>query len=236
MRWTERGLAGYPGRGGRVDAKSLGDLSQDLIKVLYLLLPGFVVAWVFYGLSAYVKPSNFERVVQALVFNLFVRGTLYGVHESLIGLGRVLHAQRPWDSDSEAIWTVAIALFLGVLFACLANHDWLHWLLRKAQITAETSYPSEWYSAFKRNSGNYIVLHLKGSRRLLGFPDEWPTSPERGYFRIWDAVWLGETRASDIPLDGVENVLIPVSEVEMIEFKPPKKVEIKEECGGATNG
>ena len=40
--------------------------------VLTFLLPGFVAAAVFYSLTSHPKPSNFERVVQALIFTIVV--------------------------------------------------------------------------------------------------------------------------------------------------------------------
>ena len=46
--------------------------SGDIVSVIYYLLPGFVAAWVFYGLTAHPKASPFERVVQALIFTVVV--------------------------------------------------------------------------------------------------------------------------------------------------------------------
>ncbi len=42
--------------------------SSEVLKVIYALLPGFVAAWIFYGLTAPPRQSPFERVVQALIF------------------------------------------------------------------------------------------------------------------------------------------------------------------------
>ena len=87
-------------------------------------------------------------------------------------------------------------------------------------ITKETSYPSEWYSAFSRLSDCYVVLHLNGRRRLYGWPSEWPSSPKEGHFFIQDGEWLLENNERE-PIEGVVAILISVSEVEMVEFLPP---------------
>ena len=48
--------------------------SSETVKILAFLLPGFVAAAVFYSLTSHPKPSQFERVVQALVFTAIVQG------------------------------------------------------------------------------------------------------------------------------------------------------------------
>lgn len=42
--------------------------TSEIVAVLAFLLPGFVGAAAFYSLTSYPKPSEFDRVVQALVF------------------------------------------------------------------------------------------------------------------------------------------------------------------------
>lgn len=49
------------------------ELSKDVVALLQYLAPGFLVAWVYFGLTSHVKPSQFERVVQALVFTVAVQ-------------------------------------------------------------------------------------------------------------------------------------------------------------------
>jgi hypothetical protein len=41
---------------------------KDVVSLLFQLVPGFIAAWILYGFSSYPKPSQFERLVQALVF------------------------------------------------------------------------------------------------------------------------------------------------------------------------
>jgi hypothetical protein len=49
-------------------------ISPDILNLIYKLLPGFLSAWVFYGLTAHPKASPFERVVQALIFTVMIQG------------------------------------------------------------------------------------------------------------------------------------------------------------------
>ena len=60
---------------------------------------------------------------------------------------------------------------------------------------------------------------MNGGRRLYGWPSEWPSDPSEGHFLIQDGEWLLENNERE-PITGVVAILIPVSEVEMVEFLP----------------
>lgn len=121
-----------------------------------------------------------------------------------------------WTDETQLVWSVAVAVFLGVLVAYLANTDKLHARLRDFKITHQTSYSSEWYGALCQNRG-YIVLHLVGQRRLYGWPEEWPSAPDQGHFVMAEVEWLVEDDKT-IPLTGVEKIVIKATDVEMVEF------------------
>ena len=104
--------------------------SSEIISVVYYLLPGFVSAWVFYGLTAHQKASPFERVVQALIFTVFVQSFVTIVSWILLGLGRLVPL-GVWSQGCALVWSVMIALACGLAFAGLANTDRVHTLLRR---------------------------------------------------------------------------------------------------------
>ncbi len=62
----------------------------------------------------------------------------------------------------------------------------------------------------------YVVLHLKDERRLYGWPIEWPSLHDRGHFLLVQASWLKDTE--EIPIKGVESILIDVNDVRWVEF------------------
>ncbi len=197
-------------------------VSSDLLRLLYALLPGFVAAWVFYGLTAHPKISSFERVVQALIFTAIVQAITAALQFVLLALGNIV-AFGIWSDELRLLWSVLLALCLGLLFACYANSDRLHGWMRRHHITSRTSFPSEWFSAFCRQR-RWVVLHLSGGRRLYGWPEEWPDQPDSGHFLIDQPEWLLDdgTRA---PVHRVANLLIPATAVEMVEFlKCPEEV------------
>ena len=186
--------------------------SGEVVGVLTFLLPGFVAAVVFYSLTSHPKPGAFDRVVQALIF------TAVGNAITIV----LLSSSELQNEDAEWIrsWVPVISILVAVTLALMASHaanrDILHGALRRLGVTKETSYPSEWYSTFSRHGDCYVVLHLMGQRRLFGWPEEWPSQPDEGHFRITEGEWLNDDER--IPATGVAAILIPASEVEMVEF------------------
>ncbi len=134
-----------------------------------------------------------------------------------------------------SIWnfslSVAVAVVIGLIAAWIANNDVVHQLFRWLHITRETSYPSEWFSSFSRHDGCYVVLHLDGKRRLYGFPTEWPSNPDKGHFRITDGEWLDMEERVPTTTE-VAAILLPVSEVEMVEFIKQPSIEPEEVANG----
>jgi len=190
------------------------NLTSDLVQLLRYLLPGFLAAWIFYGFTSFVKPSQFERVVQALIFTLIVQIGVY-LYKTVAFYFAKYWILGPWNADTELVASVVIAAILGLLFAYFANNDKFHSVIRKIGASKETSYPSEWYGEFS-NKVTYVVLHLDGERRLYGWPKEWPSNPEKGHFSIQQASWLIDGK--ETPLTGVDTILIPAKDVQMVEF------------------
>jgi hypothetical protein len=190
------------------------NFAKDFVILLQYLLPGFVAAWIFYSLTSFPKPSQFERVVQALVFTIFVQSLVTVIKKLLLLVGSNW-STFTWNSSSNLIWSIMSALALGICFSYFANNDKIHKKLRDFGITRETSYPSEWFGAFLKKI-TYVVLHLDGERRLYGWPIEWPSEPEKGHFVLVQASWLdGENQ---IPITGVESIMVNVRDVKMVEF------------------
>jgi hypothetical protein len=189
------------------------NFAKDLISALQYLLPGLVAAWIFYAFTSYPKPSQFERIVQALIFTILVQAIVFVIKSALLFVGRYTYIAI-WDESSSLMWSIICAILLGGVFSYFANNDKLHVILRKWNITKESSYPSEWFGAFLNVT--YVVLHLRDERRLYGWPLEWPSEPTNGHFLITDAVWLDGEK--EFPITGVDNILIDAKEIKMVEF------------------
>ncbi len=190
------------------------NLAKNLVSALQYLLPGFLAAWVFYGFTSFPKPSQFERVIQALIFTLIIQLAVFIEKSAALKAGE-LFLIGDWTNRSELGCSTITAFILGALFAYFANNDKFHKLARKIGLTRETSYPSEWFGAFLKNV-TYVVLHLKDERRLYGWPIEWPSEPDKGHFVLEQPSWLDEDK--EIPITGVSSVMVNVKDVKWVEF------------------
>ena len=188
--------------------------SSEAIAVLWFLLPGFVAAGLFRTLISNPKPSGFDSLAQVFIFTVIVQ-----VATRLVWWNRDTEITAPAYDDTAGIAvSVLIAIVAGLFAAWLWNKDLPHSWLRLWELTRQSSYRSAQYSAFAIHTNCYVVLHLKGERRLFGWPREWPSRPDDQHFLIEECEWLEDE--DRLPIAGVSHMLIPASEVEMIEFLP----------------
>ena len=190
-------------------------IAKDLPTLIFLLLPGFISAGVYYTLTAHPKMSEFERLIQSLIFTAFVRLGLILVKPILFNTPGWAVFGR-WTVDVEFAWSVGLAIALGLTFAVFSNRDWFHRLSRGFGMSSRTSYPSEWYSACTNHKSRYVLLHLENDRKPRGWPEEWPDQHDKGFFILANAEWvLGDEVA---PLYKAKRFLVPASQVIMVEF------------------
>ena len=192
------------------------ELSASVISLLVFLLPGFVAAWVFYGLTSHPKPEKFERIVEALIFTFVVQALVPVLKWTLIWLGE-LFPILPWTREAKLVASLVLALAVGTAATVCANKDIPHkWLRSRGRLTLRTAYPSEWFCAFS-SLQKQVILNFKDGRRLQGWPKEWPVSPEAGQFLLQDPAWIDE-EDSYVELPQIDSLLVPAAEVEFVEF------------------
>lgn len=191
------------------------ELTKEAVQFLSFLLPGFLSAWIFYGLTSHPKPSQFERVVQALIFTFLIQALSPIIRWILELLGSI-GALRPWDKAAENIVSAALAILLGGALAYCTNKDSIHKWLRDRGFTSRTSHPSEWFCVLSQTV-TYVVLHLKDGRRLYGWPKEWPIECGKGQFYVMEPSWILEN-GNTIDLPSVEGILIEAQDIRWVEF------------------
>ena len=191
-------------------------VDSEIVGIIYQLLPGFIAAWIFYGLTAHQPKSPFERTIQALIFTAFTQALVIPLGSGLKMVGNRYFSLGNWDKDAAFITSVIIACGLGLCFSVCANKNFLHKRLAD-WITKRTSHPSEWFSAFNTDK-RYIYLHLTGGRRLFCWPTEWPDHPGVGHFVVEEAEWILDDNTR-VPLYLTKRLLIAAKDVEMVEFE-----------------
>lgn len=200
------------------------ELAKDSVALFAYLLPGFLAAWVLYGLTSDPKPSQFERVIQALIFT-FVVNALTPVFQSvMLWTGVHLFALTAWTDVTKDLSRILLALLLGALLAYGTNKDALHRFLRDRGLTTRTSYPSEWFGVLA-NTVAFVVLQLNDGRRLYGWPKEWPIEADKGHFYIMEPSWIKDD-GTQLDLLSVHGILIAAKDVKWVEFiGEPQKVQ-----------
>lgn len=210
---------------------SLEDLAgKQALSLLLSLLPGLIASEIIYALTVREKKEIVERVIQALVHTF----AIYALWQGVVLLQETLAAYAweriyggsyvPSKSDSAGsfIGLALCALLWGLGAAWAVNTDCLHRLLQRLGVTASSSHPSQWYTAFYWTRGKrYIVVHLKDGRRLFGWPKLWPNDPKDGHLFMLEACWLrvDEDHEKNKP-DRLTEILIDVTTVDCIEFVP----------------
>jgi hypothetical protein len=190
------------------------ELSRELIALLQYLAPGFLVTGIFYSTTSHERPSQFERVVQALLYTVLVQAIVATARFVAIAMGQFI-SLGVWTSESTLVASIIAALALGFVASAWTNHDTIHARLRKFGVTQRTSYPSEWVEVFN-NGARFVILNLQDGSRLSGWPAVWPISPEKGHFYITDGTWLRmRNRCRDPEIEGI---LISASDVIRIDF------------------
>lgn len=202
------------------------EISKDIILLIQYLAPGFLSAWIFYGLTSHVRPSSFERVAQAVIYSLFIKISSDVLQYVALFIGKKWSI-GPWLEPANLAMSVIIATVLGFLLALTSNSDWFHSRLRKLGLSSRSAHPSEWFAVLKANPA-YMVFHFKDERRLVGYPLVWPGDHEKGHFFIINYQWLldedGGNESSDnhdlkcVEINYAEGILIQSSDVKMIEI------------------
>lgn len=198
-------------------------ISNDVVLLLEYLLPGFIAAWVFYGLTGHPKTSPFERTVQALIFTVIIKAIVHCIGWLAIQVNHITGLNvGTWSANLQLILSVAIAIVGGHAISWAANTNAYHKRLYKRKITTKTSLVSEWHSAFAMRD-SYVILHFDSDlhqRKLFGWPHEWPDDPKDGHFVITEPEWLIEQDDGylRLPATADEMLLVAAEHVLMVEF------------------
>lgn len=194
------------------------ELSKDVVALLQYLVPGFLVAWVYYGFTSHPKPSQFERVVQALVFTAIVQVVVGLLKLVLEALSRFVNL-GPWTEQTTLLFSLLIALLLGFGIAAVSRQDVMHALARRCGLSRRTGHPNEHYAAFAERAC-WVVLQLKDGTRLFGWPLRWPTEADKGHYLLEKVERSYIDRPDESPQDLIvlDSILVPAIDVQFVEF------------------
>jgi chromate transport protein ChrA len=106
------------------------ELSKDLVALLQYFAPGFLVAWVFFGMTSHIKPLQLERVVQALIFTVVIQVLVHAEERGLTAIDRAFSFAK-WTDTSAITASILTALLVGLCLSACVNADAFHRLTRQ---------------------------------------------------------------------------------------------------------
>jgi len=196
------------------------NLSGNIVALLQYLVPGFVVAWIFYGFTSHPKPSQFERIVQALVFTVIVRLIVEAERIAAEWIGNRFFVLASWSPNADLAAALLTSIVIGLGFALSANRDWMHAVARRFNLSSRSGDPNEHFAAFDMHRQKWVVLHLKDGTRLLGYPLRWPTDPSGGHYLLErvERSYVGEDDSEPEDLSMLAGMLVSAKDVKHVEF------------------
>lgn len=202
----------------------MNEIVNEVLPVVQSLLSGFVATVIFYWLADAIKPSQFERVIQALMCTGVIQLLVAILEAVCLFIGR-WYSFGHWTPQTGTAWSIMLAVTMGLMLAFLSQQDALYRLARRLRFTSKASI-SEWGFAFSRNLDRWVVLHMRDGRRLMGYPDVWPVDPQAGHFLLGFPAWLVEGEI--IEVKDTARLLIANADVQWVEFLKPQ-LEAKNE-------
>lgn len=190
--------------------------SDELLKLLQYLTPGFVVIKILKSLLPCEDKKEYILIIEALIYTAVINLLVELLKDISTWIGLNYFSIGNWNNTLAFLFSILFSILIALLFSYILNNDVVHDYLRKKRITRETSYIMGWYGAFSEHD-TFVVLHLHDERRVMGWPTEWPTSPKSGYFQLNNACWIkDDNEVVDLPT--VDTILISAVEVKLVEF------------------
>lgn len=184
------------------------DISLEVLAVLVILLPGFVAARVVQSLADRNKQSDFDKVVEALVYSFVI----YAIY-SFWGYGLPIEWSAFKDSagadrylvnlhSKELLGIGGISICIALLLAAAENHDFSGRLFRFLRITRHTARPSIWSDTFHEYQG-FAQVELKDGRHVVGWVLRYSGDPKQPSLFLSRAHWVDPSGNIDIPGKGI---------------------------------
>lgn len=202
------------------------ELGFQALAVLFVLLPGFLSAYIVQSLCVRPQQTELDKVVEAFLYSFLI----YVVFASLgapipVALrvesagGATLYSIETKPIHLLVLGLISISFALAV--AATLNNDLHTRLLRKFHITQRTSRASIWSDVFHQFSG-YAVVELVDGRLVLGWLRLYSDTPENASLFLEDAAWIMRDGSRE-KIEGPGIFLTKSSGIRSIAFLDPKE-------------
>ncbi|WP_138763726.1 MULTISPECIES: DUF6338 family protein [Pseudomonas] len=193
---------------------SMEEATKELLPTLQLLLPGFLATIIFYWFADVPKPSQFERILQALVCTPIINLLVGAIGWTLIFTGQFVSV-GVWKESNIIYYSICTSLVFGTLLAFACNKDIFFSLARKLKITSKASHSSHIH-VFRKYGEVAAVLQLNDGRRIMGYIAAHPSTDPGSFYLLDEPHWLN---GSDIfKCEGTASFMINADKVNWVEF------------------
>jgi hypothetical protein len=196
------------------------------LQVFLILLPGFSAAYVVQALATRRSQSDFERVVEALVFSFII----YVCYIPLNGGRLPFHIEHDpiGKIDDTVLWEPAQLAWLAVVtaaFALLAvayiRFDGNR-IFRWVRLTERTTRNSIWNDIFEREAidNQPVQIELADGRNILGVLLYYSDASEDGSLYLTQASWV-DANGQTVPIPGPGILLTKNSGIRCVSLLNP---------------
>jgi hypothetical protein len=192
-------------------------LSTEALKILLVLLPGFLCAKLLSWFCPRPQQSDMERVVDALLYSFVT----YVIFLLIFGLPATILRRH-------IAVLIAVPFALAASVAFFVTNDSAGALLRWLNLTHRTTRPSIWHDVFHKYSG-YVLVELEDYRWVFGWVEFYSDFPNPPTLFLKDACWINQTGARQ-QIDG-PGILISGA-FKYISFYAPKDTRQQQQSDG----
>ena len=152
--WFDPSLSQYPPKRNRPMPEKI-----EALGILLVLLPGFACAYIVQFLAVRRKQSELDKVIEALLFSLFLYVFTLPFFGYTLPLGwRSVDSQHPdvyqvFVAWKHFAWLTAGSVLIAIIYSANINHDWAMSVLRWMRVTERTGRKTIWNDAFQETGG-----------------------------------------------------------------------------------
>jgi hypothetical protein len=194
----------------------------EALGILLILLPGFASAYLVQLLAARRKQSELDKVVEALIFSLF----LYICTLPFFGYSLPIawHSGTGNQADTWQIFIVwphllalaVLAIVLGSIYAASINHNWLIAPFRWFNISERSARSSVWNDVFSDLKG-FVQVGMSDGRTIIGWIRNYSDEDETTELFLEDAAWV-DGSGNEFPIQGPGILLTKSLGIEYVMF------------------
>lgn len=199
-----------------------------LFLFLYLL-PGFLGAVVYDYLVERQRPTNFDRIIEALVLTLVSSVAAHTVFQVPLLPNISVSKETPLTQilsvflTSSIVYVSLCAIAISAIFAVLNNQNAIYSVLNWLRLTYKHGDWDVWQDTFYKHRKYWINVRFKDGRSLVGWPQYYSATAKPREIFVADATWwepdeTGTLTSVDVPGPGVYiSDFSTVSAIELLE-------------------